>query len=64
VPATRLSSSRPLSTAPTIPGIAPAAMGIKPLRTRLKRSRAAVVPRAIRTPISCVLRATAYETIP
>ena len=39
VPATRLSSSRPLSTAPAIPGIAPAAIGIKCAYKKTKSTR-------------------------
>lgn len=58
-PSTRLWRNRPVSAAPAVPEIAPAATGSKPWRSRLPRSRTGVVPSAKRTPISRVRWATA-----
>jgi hypothetical protein len=54
-PSTRLSRNRPMSTDPATPGMAPAAIVMKPWRRRIPRSRTGVEPSAMRTPISWVL---------
>ena len=52
-PSIRLARKRPVNCAPAIPGMAPATTISRPCRNSMPRRRTGVVPRAMRTPISC-----------
>jgi hypothetical protein len=60
-PLRKFSSKRSLRIAPATPGVAPTIIVISPWLIRPARSREGVVPSAIRTPSSRVLRATAAK---